>query len=79
MSSFAVSIRIGTSLAARSRLHTSRPSSPGSIQSRIDQIGRVIAGDAQPGLPVARDADAVALVNQRAFDELRDARFVFDQ
>ena len=70
---------IGTSLRARSRRHTSKPSRSGSITSRSTQSAARRSKCVQPGLARRGLVDVVALVPEQQSGLLADARVVLHE
>ena len=74
----AVRIRIGTSLSARSRRQTSTPSSFGQPEVEDHEVGHELLGDLERRDAVGRGAHLVALLAQRAAQDVGDLVVVLD-
>ena len=79
MSVWAVTMMIGTMLLARSARHTSKPDMSGQAQVEQHEIGLALGERVQPGAPVGRLVDLVALVLERHAQRQADRVVVLDE
>ena len=75
----AVTMRIGRSEAARSSLHTAKPSRPGNPRSSTTRSGACALQMLDDAIAAVLDHDPETVALQIRAHQLREAQIVFDQ